>query len=125
MQLVNEKIALDELKKMSLKMYNQLVKAVIDIQQEVMVVDAQLHADEETILLENGSEQEYLWGINLYPEKFGTPDFIEFDSMVNIRPSWGNFSRDVENPDIQKNIIKIVNKLVTQPSHEATAGRSK
>ena len=112
MQIVYEKISLDELNKMSEKMYNQLVKAVVDIKKGIMVVDADLHADEENMLLENESDQEDLWGINIYPEKFGTEDFIEFDSMINIRPSWGNYSRGIENIDIQKNIINIVNKLV-------------
>ncbi|MFA6527863.1 MAG: DUF5674 family protein, partial [Candidatus Babeliales bacterium] len=72
MQIVREKITLDELKQMSQKMYNQLVKAVVDIKKNIMVVDAALHADQENLLLEDGSEQQDLWGINLYPEKFGT-----------------------------------------------------
>lgn len=114
MQLVTEKITLDELRAMSTKMYNHLVKAVIDIEKNIMVVDAEFHADQEEFLLRNGSEQEYLWGINLYPDKWGTESFIEFDSMINIRPSWGNGSRSVENPEIQKKIINMVNKLVLQ-----------
>jgi len=93
-------------------MYNQLVKVMVDIEKGIMVVDADLHADKENMLLENGSDQGDLWGINIYPEKFGTGDFIEFDSMINIRPSWGNCSRGVENVDIQKSIINTVKKLV-------------
>lgn len=112
MQIVDKKISLDELKKMSQKMYNQLVKAVVDIKNGTMVVDAGLHADEEDLLLKNGSDQQDVWGINLYPEKFGTEDFIEFDSLINIRPSWGNGSRSVESSAIQQSIISIVNKLV-------------
>lgn len=113
MQIVTEKISLDVLKKMSEKMFNHLVKAVVDIEKEIMVVDADLHADQEALLLENESDQQNLWGINLYPEQFGKDDFIEFDSMINIRPSWGNCSRGVENKEIQKIIIKVINKLVT------------
>jgi hypothetical protein len=113
MHIIREKISVDELKKMSEKMYNQLVKAVVDIEKKIMVVDADLHADEEQLLLENESDQKNLWGINLYPEKFGTEDFIEFDSMINIRPSWGNCTRGVENLDIQKSIIAVVNGLVS------------
>lgn len=113
MQIVTEKISLDVLKKMSEKMFNHLVKAVVDIEKEIMVVDADLHADQEALLLENESDQQNLWGINLYPEQFGKDDFIEFDSMINIRPSWGNRNRGVENKEIQKIIIKVVNKLVT------------
>ena len=114
MQLIKEKISLDELRKMSEKMYNQLVKAVVDIEQEIMMVDAGLHADQEDALLEKGSKQEALWGINLYPEKVGTAGFIEFDSMINIRPSQGNRSRDVEDPQIRKNINQIVADLIKE-----------
>ena len=53
-------------------MFNNIVKAVIDVEQEIMVVDAMLHADQEDFLLNQGSVQENLWGINLYPELFGT-----------------------------------------------------
>ncbi|MCF7799671.1 DUF5674 family protein [Candidatus Babeliales bacterium] len=112
MQLVREKISLDELKKMAQKMYNNLVKAVVDIEKDIMIVDAGLHADQEEALLESGSAQENLWGINLHPVKFGSDDFIEFDSMINIRPSQGNFYRGVNDLAIQEKIISIVKHLV-------------
>lgn len=79
-----------------------------------MVVDAELHSDQESLLLEQGSEQKNLWGINLYPDAIDTEDWIEFDSMINIRPSRGNTSRGVDNPELQKKIIHIVNKLITK-----------
>ena len=111
MQIVKEKILIDDLKKMSEKMFSQLVKAVVDTDQEIMVVDAEMHADEEELLLENGSSQGNLWGINIYPYETGD-NWIEFDSMINIRPSWGNKSRSVDDPKIREKIIKIVYKLV-------------
>ncbi len=112
MLLVDEKITLPELKQMAEKMYNRLVKVVVDSEKNIMVVDAGLHADEEDFLLTQGSDQQNLWGLNLYPYKFGTDGFIEFDSMINIRPSWGNSSRGIDDPAIQQKIIKIVNNLV-------------
>ncbi len=104
------KISKNELRIMSANMFGDLVKAVVDIEREIMVVDAELHSDQEKFLLENDSKQENLWGINLYPDDDN--DFIEFDSMINLRPSWGNRSRGVEDEDIQNEIIKIVNILV-------------
>ena len=77
-----------------------------------MTVDADLHADEEILMLEQGSEQHNLWGINLYPDRFGSENWIEFDSMINLRPSWGNKSRGVDDPAIRKKILEIVTKLV-------------
>ncbi|HPU94772.1 MAG TPA: DUF5674 family protein [Candidatus Gracilibacteria bacterium] len=111
MQLVTQKITIPELAEMSKKMFGNLVKAVVDIEKKIMVVDADLHADEEAFLLENGSQQKDLWGINLYPE-IQDENWIEFDSMINLRPSQNNRTRSVDDPKIQEQIIKIVNELV-------------
>jgi len=114
MQIVKEKISLATLKEMSEKMFGELVKAVVDVEKEIMVVDANMHADEEILLLENESLQKNLWGINLYPNLYANDNWIEFDSMINIRPVDGNRSRGVDDPKIRAQIIKIVNSLVAQ-----------
>lgn len=110
MKIVTDKITVSELKEMAEKMFGNLVKAVIDVAREIIAVDAELHADEEALLLSNGSKQENLWGINLYPEISGG-DFIEFDSMINLRPAQGNRSRGVESAEMREKIRRIVNKL--------------
>jgi hypothetical protein len=107
-----ESISVDELRDMSGKMYGDLVKAVVDIKRKKIVIDGDLHADEEQLLLQDGSDQWDLWGINLYPEYFGEEDFVEFDSMINIRPAQGNRSRGVDNEEIQNEIRKIVAEVV-------------
>jgi hypothetical protein len=115
MQTVDKNpITLGELKAMASVMFNNIVKAVIDIEQEIMVVDAQFHSDQEEYLLERGSQQEHLWGINLHPEFFGTPEFVEFDSMINIRPNDHNMSRGIEDPHIQEKIRSVVAKMVSR-----------
>jgi len=113
MKTVEKNISLAEIKAMAQAMFGDLVKVVVDLEKQIMVVNAELHADEEALLLANGSKQQNLWGINLYPELFNTPDFIEFDSMINLRPSWNNKTRGVDDQKIQKQIIELVNKLVT------------
>lgn len=105
-------ITVDELSIMAKRMYGSLVKAVVDIQKQLLVVDAELHVDEEQYLLENGSHQTDLWGINLYPDKYSSDDFVEFDSMINIRPSQQNMSRDVKDKEIRESIVKIVRGIV-------------
>lgn len=112
MKLVEKEISLEELRQMSTKMFESLVKAVVDIEKEIMVVDAPMHVDQESFLLEHDSKQENLWGINLYPYEWGNPKFVVFDSMINLRPSQGNRTRGVDNPEIQQKIIKMVMKLV-------------
>ena len=107
----NKPIGLDELSKMAEEMFGDFVKAVVDVMRDIMVVDAELHADEEALLIEHGSDQADLWGINLYPGLEGD-DFVEFDSMMNLRPSIGNRSRGVEDPAICERIRRIVYNLV-------------
>ncbi|HUC95699.1 MAG TPA: DUF5674 family protein [Candidatus Saccharimonadia bacterium] len=114
MKSVTTTIKVDELTDMARKMYGNLVKAVVDLENNSLVVDAEMHADEEEHLLERGSKQSDLWGINLYPAKFGTDEFIEFDSMINIRPRQQNMSRDVEDEDIKQLIITLVKQKVAQ-----------
>jgi len=107
-------ISVNELKDLAKRMYGGLfVKAVIDIHQARVVVDAEMHVDEEAYLLENGSKQADLWGFNLYPDKFDQEDFIEFDSMINLRPSQNNNSRRIEDEAIQQRIREIINQVVT------------
>ena len=97
----------EELKQMAAATFGDLVKAVVDIERELVAVDAELHSDLEALLLENGSEQKNLWGINLYPEMAGA-EFLEFDSLINIRPSQDNRSRGVENEETRKKIAEII-----------------
>ena len=87
--------------------FGNLVKAVVDVDRGIIAVDAELHSDLEAFLLENGSRQQSLWGINLYPEMKGN-DFIEVDSMINMRPSLGNRSRGVDDEATRKKIAKVV-----------------
>lgn len=114
MQLIDSSISLATLTKMAVDSFGDLVKAVVDIEKEIMVVDASLHADEEKELLLKGSRQENLWGINLYPELYESEDFIEFDSMINVRPNQHNLSRSVDDKRIQSKIRDIVSRLVRQ-----------
>jgi len=109
MKIITQTITLDEIKIMAEATFGDLVKAVVDIDRELIAVDGELHSDLEALLLQDGSKQKDLWGINLYPE-LQEEDFLEFDSVINIRPSQGNQSRNVDNQDIRRKIVEIVNK---------------
>jgi hypothetical protein len=111
MKTIKDKITLSELKKMAKERFGSLVKAVVDVEKGIMALDGEMHADEEALLLSRGSRQEDLWGINIYPE-LPKSQWLEFDSIINLRPSSGNKSRNVEDPKTRNKIIEIVNKLV-------------
>ena len=88
-----------------------MVKAVVDVEKKIMAIGGDLHADEEVLLLQKGSRQQDLWGINLYPDK-RKDEMIEFDSMINLRPNQGNRTRGVDDEMTRKQIAAIVNQLV-------------
>jgi len=113
MKIITDQISIAELQKIAKSMFGNFVKAVVDIEKGVMVVGGELHADEEALLLENGSKQENLWGINIYP-KMKNENFIEFDSMINLRPSQDNRTRNIDDPKIKEKIVQIVSTMVKQ-----------
>lgn len=113
MKIVDEKnkIEIAELKEMAKRMFGNLVKAMVDIEKEILAVDAELHSDLMDFLIETeNSAFKNLWGINLYPVEDGE-DFIVFDSLINIRPGLGNKTMGVDDPKIRKKIINVVYKL--------------
>jgi hypothetical protein len=111
MKIVSDTLSMDELKAMAEEMFGDMVKAVVDVRREMVAVQAELHADLEALLLEGGSQQEDLWGINLYPNE-KPEDFIEFDSLINIRPSAGNRTRTVESEPTRQQITRIVQERI-------------
>ena len=111
MKIIKKPITLSKLNKVAKQRFGNLVKAVVDIDKKIMAIDGELHADGEALLIENGSKQHNLWGINLYPE-LEKENFIEFDSMINLRPSVGNMTRGINNPKIREKIIKLVDRLI-------------
>ncbi len=112
MRIITGRISTTELREMAERTLGDFVKAVVDVEKRIMVVDAAMHADEEALLLHEGSEQRDLWGINLYPGIFGSPDWIEFDSMINVRPGQGNRTRGVEDAAVRESVVSIVGDLV-------------
>jgi Protein of unknown function (DUF5674) len=111
MEIVRESITIDTLRGMSSSFFGSMVKAVIDVDLEIVALDAEMHSDLESVLLREGSTQQHLWGINLYPDE---PDdkFVEFDSMINVRPFHDNRTRGVESKEIRDKILAIVAKRV-------------
>jgi len=112
-KLVSEPISISQLRETGEELFGDMVKAVVDVEKEVMAVGSELHADEEAFLLERNSQQSNLWGINLYTDR-AVKEMIEFDSLINIRPRQSNRSRDVEDPHIRAKIIRIVEQLVKE-----------
>lgn len=107
-KIITSPISESEVQKVAKKQFGVMVKFVVDVEKRILAMGGDLHADEEAVLIEKGSSQQNLWGINYYFEG----DKIEFDSMINLRPSAGNRSRGVEDPKTQEKIREIVAELI-------------
>ena len=112
-RILLEPVPRTELADMAAQGFGDMIKAVVDVSRAIMAVGGDLHSDEEAALLDAGSHQSDLWGINLYPSE-QTDDWIEFDSMINVRPAQGNRSRSVEDVGLRTEIIRIVRALVVE-----------
>jgi hypothetical protein len=110
-EIIRDPVTRAYLAEKAAELFGDMLKAVVDTQRRFMAVGGELHADEERTLLEAGSSQSHLWGINLYVE-MDHPDWIEFDSMINLRPNQGNRTRGVDDPAIRAEILEIVANLV-------------
>jgi len=110
-KIIEQSISLAELQDLAKESFGDMVKVVIDLEKKIMAMDAELHADEEALLLDKGSKQENLWGFNIYVNE-PRESWLEFNSMVNIRPSQNNPSRNIQSQEIKDKITLIVNQKV-------------
>jgi hypothetical protein len=110
--IVRDSVTRDTLARMAEKQFGDMIKGVVDVSRCVMAIGGELHSDEEAALLEDGSIHQDLWGINLYPNDTGDA-LIEYDSMINVRPSQGNRSRGVEDEALRARIREVVHKLLS------------
>ena len=111
-KIIKNPIKKQELIDMAEKQFGELVKVVVDVKQEIIAVGGEMHADEEVALIEQErSKREDTWGINLYPKK-PEKEWIEYDSVINIKPSFNNRSREVEGSENKGKIKNIIQKLI-------------
>ena len=112
-KIIENPIKKAELTQIASEQFGDFVKAVVDIDKKIMAIGGEMHADEEALLITQGSKQENVWGVNLYPERHDE-EFIEFNSMINLRPSQGNRSRGVESEEIRNQMRAVIKKLIIE-----------
>lgn len=112
LRVIRQAIPRSDLTLLAGSQFGDMVKAVVDVSRGVIAIGGELHSDEEAALMDDGSRQGDLWGINLYPAERGE-GWIEFDSMINVRPARGNRSRSIEDEGTRRTIRRIVASLVS------------
>ena len=110
-KIIGKKITESELREIAKDFYGDMVKGVVDIERGIIAMGGEYHMDANMVIIENGSKQQNVWGINIKPDERGN-EFIEFDSLINIKPNQNNRTRGVEDTIVKGKIVEIVNKLV-------------
>jgi len=109
--IIKEKISKDHLKQLAQETFGDMIKIVVDLERNIMAIGGEMHADCEQVLLEDGSKQENLWGANIYPDS-DEDNFIEYQSLINIRPRVGNRSMEIEDENIRNQVKRVINFFV-------------
>ena len=105
--LLKEKAVTAQIQEM-LQEYDNMIKIVVDIRRRCISGGGEMHADCESILLEDGSEQDDLWGANWYPGE----QRIEFESLINIRPRLGNRNIIIQDENLRMQIESVTRELL-------------
>jgi len=109
--IVRERIDSDELERLVLLYFEDMVKYVVDVERGVIGLGGEMHADAEQLLLEKGSRQADLWGANYYPGR-GRDGCIEYTALINIRPAQGNRSMEILDPVLRQRVRDLTWALV-------------
>ncbi len=110
-RVFNSPISKEELLALAKSGYGGMVKGVIDINKRLLALGGELHSDCEQVLLDRGSKQADLWGFNIYPGKT-REEYLEYTSLINIRPRQGNMDRDIKDLNLRRQIKSIVDDMV-------------
>lgn len=114
MKIITEKMMLSDLPNIEEKTYfDDMIKAVVDIEKRVLALNAELHCDLEQLLLENGSAQNKLYGFNIWFD-----GEIEYDSMINPprnrEDGYPRVGRYVADPNVRETIEEIVDEWIIE-----------
>ena len=90
-----------------LQQYETMIKIVVDIRRRILAGGGEMHSDCESVLLDNGSEQDDLWGANWYPDE----QRIEFESLINIRPRLGNRNILIQDEDLRQKVESVTREI--------------
>jgi hypothetical protein len=105
--ILREKATSEQIAEM-LREYESMIKIVVDIRRRVLAGGGEMHSDCETMLLDDGSEQDDLWGANWYPAE----QEIVFESLINIRPRLGNRNILIQDEELRRQVESITREIL-------------
>lgn len=110
-KIVKDKISIDELKEIGKEFYIFMIKGAVDIEKEIIAFGGEYHIDANEVLINEGSKQSDIWGFNIIFEK-SRDSWIEYISLINIRPQAGNFDMEVQDISVRERMKKSINSKI-------------
>lgn len=110
-EIIRQQMTKMQLVKLARQSYGEMIKAIADLDKGWIAVGGDLHADGEMVLLNTGSDQENLWGFNIFPEK-PEAERLEYSALINIRPRHGNPAITIEKEEIRRAIRQLVDERI-------------
>jgi hypothetical protein len=105
--IIRQRVTEKEIREM-LEELETYIKLAVDVERNILAGGGEYHADCEEALLEDGSRQEAIWGVDWYPGS----KRVEFGALINIRPHQGNRGMDIEDSPLRAKIETIIRKLL-------------
>ncbi|MEK9181917.1 MAG: DUF5674 family protein [Patescibacteria group bacterium] len=110
-KILDHKISLKEIKELADFWYGTMIKGAVDIEGGRVALGGNYHIEDSELLTSTGSKFEDIWGFNIRFEE-NKDGVLEFDSIVNIKPNFGNRSRNINNDEIIKKTTEIIHKFI-------------
>ncbi len=112
-KIINDEITTKEIAEIAKEFYGTMIKGVVDIKDKVVALGGEYHIDANLVLLEKGSKQSNIWGFNInFTEPKDSESWIEYISLINIRPLQNNRGMEIENQEIRQKMRKILEKII-------------
>ena len=108
MIIVREPSTSEKIREMAEPFFGLRIKLAVDVSREILAGGGELYFDCEQLLLDDGSQQENIWGADWYPQ---TKE-VGFESIINIRPRQQNMTMEVRDLLLKARIEKIVRYLL-------------
>ena len=105
-QLLREPATAQDVKEM-LEVHESYIKVAVDIRRGVLAGGGEFHADCESVLVEDGSQREDVWGADWLPDA----QVVRCSALINIRPRV-NAAMDIQDPTIRQQVEAIVRRLL-------------
>ena len=106
-KIIDQKITENELREIAKDFYTDMIKGVVDIERGILAMGGEYHIDASTVLIENESRQQDIWGFNWYFDRAGD-ERIEYVSLINIRPAQGNMAMEVQDASLRDTMKTII-----------------